>query len=407
MTPHVSGHLGAAASIEAPSRGSCGLDALSARACPGGQLREYPLPSAGHPPSILVTVTSTGPRRSAVCEWCGSTFLAPRRGRMPTYCKTSHRIRAYEQRKMAAAIAEAAQGSAPPETVTRSRDRTRAIPSIVRVTSVASSTALQELQAAVAEAAAVTVTKPNELRTSIENLGEAIRLVLAAKGLPEIDPSSAASWELVVPASKALREAEATLAAAPRSARSLHAAQGKLLAAAEALSDPEAHAQGSLSWGRSSHLAIAVPGPDGALPAGVFETDVVGRRKSVFWAPGDDAFRGEPLATVVGRPEGFRYRWEDKRVWEQLAHDMIVVSCGWRANPEWMPAVLRGAARAALGQQLRLDLGGTADWALGSDTIVGWLARRGHISVIATGRSRPGGLSIVRSNQDNERGRYS
>lgn len=58
------------------------------------------------------------------------------------------------------------------------------------------------------------------------------------------------------------------------------------------------------------------------------ETEVVGRYKNVFWAPGDHAFRGEPLANVVGRPEGFRYRWEDKRVWDQLAHDMIVVSCG-------------------------------------------------------------------------------
>jgi len=246
----------------------------------------------------------------------------------------------------------------------------------------------------------VTVTKPSELRTSIEVLAEAIRHMLAAGGLPEIDPSSAASWELVVPVSKALGDAEATVAGAPRSARSLHAAQGQLLAAAEALSDPEAHAQGSLSWGRSAHLAIAVPGPDGALPAGVFETDVVGRRKSVFWAPGDDAFRGEPLAMVVGRPEGFRYRWEDKRVWEQLAHDMIVVSCGWRAHPEWVPAALRGAARAALGQQLRLDLGATAEWALHAATIVGWLARRGHISVIAPARSDRAALSIVRSNDD-------
>jgi len=286
---------------------------------------------------------------------------------------------------MAAALAEAAQRSASPETVTHSRDRAKALPSIVRVTNAASSVALKELQTAVAEAAAVTVTKPNELRTSSEDLGEAIRHVLAAKGLPEIDPSSAASWELVVPVSKALRDAEATAVAAPRSARSLHAAQGKLLAAAEALSNPQDHAQGSVAWARSSHLAIAVPGPDGALPAGVFETDVVGRQKSVFWAPGDDAFRGEPLPIVVGRPEEFRYRWEDKRVWEQLAHDMIVVSCGWRVHPEWMPAALRGAARAALGRQLRMDLGATTEWALHADTIVGWLERQGHISMIVPG----------------------
>lgn len=247
------------------------------------------------------------------------------------------------------------------------------------------------------------MTKPNELRASIGDMAAAIRHVLTAKGLPEIDPSSAASWELVVPVSKALHEAEATLVAAPRSARTLHAAQGKLLAAAEALSDPEAHAQGSPPWG-SSHLAIAVPGPDGALPAGVFETDVVGRYKNVFWAPGDDAFGGEPLAKVVGRPEGFRYRWEDKRVWEQLAHDMVVVSCGWRTHPQWMPAVLRGAARAALSQQLRQDLGARTDWALHADTIVDWLARRGHVSVIASARPDRPALSIVRSTHDDEPG---
>jgi hypothetical protein len=305
---------------------------------------------------------------------------------------------------MAAALAAAAQKGAPPETITPTPEQAEAGPLIVRVTTPGSSAALAELHAIVEQAAAVTVTKPSELRTSIEGVAEAIRHVLAAKGLPEIDPSSAASWELVVPVSKALHDAEATLAAAPRSARTLHAAQGKLLAAAEALSDPEAHAQRSPSWGRSSHLAMAVPGPDGALAAGVFETDVVGRFKNVFWVPGDDAFHGEPLATVVGRPEGFRYRWEDKRVWEQLAHDMIVVSCGWRAHPQWLPAALRGAARAALGQQLRQDLGATTEWALHADTIMDWLARRGHVSIIA--RARPGltALSIVRSTQDNERG---
>lgn len=347
-----------------------------------------------HGVSILVTVTNTGPGRSAVCEWCGSPFLAPRRGRIPTYCKTSHRIRAYEQRKMAAALAEVAQRSAPPEMVKRSGNRAKAISSGVRVSSAAPAAVLQELQAAIAEAAAVTVTKPNELRTSIEALGEAIRDVLTALGLPEIDPSTAACWELVVPVSKALRDAQATIADAPRSARSLYTAQGKLLAAAEALSDPQAHVQGSLSWRRSSHLAIAIPGPDGALPDGVFETDVVGRQKTVFWAPGDHVFRGEPLAIVVGRPEGFRYRWEEKSVWEQLAHDMIVVSCGWRVHPGWMPAALRGAARTALGQQLRLDLGATTEWALHADTIVSWLARQGHTSLIAPARANHSASSL-------------
>jgi hypothetical protein len=115
-----------------------------------------------------------------------------------------------------------------------------------------------------------------------------------------------------VPVSKALREAEETLATGRRSSRSLHAAQGKLLAAAAALSDPKAHAEQSLSWGRAARLAIAVPGPDGVLPVGIFETDTLGRYKTVFWTPGGEPFRGEALGKVAGRPEGFRYRWEHK-----------------------------------------------------------------------------------------------
>ncbi len=114
------------------------------------------------------------------------------------------------------------------------------------------------------------------------------------------------------------------------------------------------------SWARLTTLRLGtasgglgpVPGPDGALPTGIFETAGVGRNKSVFWVPGAEAFRGQALAEVVGRGEGFRYRWDDRRVWEQLAHDMIVVSCGWRTHPDWIPPALRGAARSALARQL-------------------------------------------------------
>ncbi len=312
--------------------------------------------------------------REGLCQWCGATFLAPRRGRIPIYCKASHRVRAYEQRRIAALVETAQQGSSAEASV-RSNGRGERLS--VRVTT---SAALRQLREVVAQTSVVPVTKPNELRHSIEALAAAIRGVLASAELPEIDPSNAAAWELVVPVSRALHDSETTLADTPRSARSLHAAQGRLLSAANALADPEAYTTG---FPRAGHLAIAVPGPDCALPAGFFETQMVGRYKNVFWT--GTALNGEALATVAGRPDGFRYRWEDKRVrvWEQLAHDMIVVCCGWQTHPQWLPPVLRRAAAAALGSQLLQDLGSTSDWAVHAETIVHWLERGGHISIIS------------------------
>jgi hypothetical protein len=35
----------------------------------------------------------------------------------------------------------------------------------------------------------------------------------------------------------------------------------------------------------------------------------------------------------MGRPAGFRYRWQDKKVWVELAGDLIVFCCGWRTAP--------------------------------------------------------------------------
>ena len=61
---------------------------------------------------------------------------------------------------------------------------------------------------------------------SVEVLARAIRQVLGATGLPEIDHAVASPWSLVVPVSESLRDAEAMAAAAPRSARSLHTAFG-------------------------------------------------------------------------------------------------------------------------------------------------------------------------------------
>jgi hypothetical protein len=52
---------------------------------------------------ILVTVTKSS--RRVACEWCGRPFEPPpgRRGPAPRYCSRSHRQRAYEARRLAAA----------------------------------------------------------------------------------------------------------------------------------------------------------------------------------------------------------------------------------------------------------------------------------------------------------------
>ncbi len=282
---------------------------------------------------------------------------------------------------MAAALAEAEQRS-PASARTDRRSGNDRSP-VVGVTISEGAKAVRDLGTVAEQSAAVTTTKPSELRRSVEVLAEAIRQVLAATGLPEIAPAEVAKWSLVVPVSKALRDAEATVADSPRVARALHAARGQLLAAAAALADPQAHAEQAAAWG-IPHLGIAVPGPDGLLPDGVFATAADGRYKNVLWASSGDPLDEAPLARIAGRPEGFRYRWQDARVWEQLAHDMIVVGCGWRSRQEWLPSALRGPAQAALARQLRQDLG-SGDWALHAREIVRWLVRTRYVSVISSG----------------------
>jgi hypothetical protein len=130
------------------------------------------------------------------------------------------------------------------------------------------------------------------------------------------------------------------------------------------------------------HLAVAVPGPAGFAP-GTFETQTVGRHKLVYWAPDGDSYSTRTLAQLAGRPDGFRYRWADKRVWEQLAHDMIVVACGWNGYPDRLPPALGRTAAASLGEQLRGDLGRTSEWAVHAYDIVNWLSRTGLVTRIA------------------------
>ena len=205
-----------------------------------------------------------------------------------------------------------------------------------------------------------------------------MRTVLSAVGLPEIDRDAAPRWSLVVPVSDALQEGDSAVAAAPRSSRSLQRALERLLSVAAALADPEANTK---LVAMNPHLAVAVPGPSG-FPRGTFETDHVGRLKGVLWAPDEDISSTQALAVLAGRSEGFRYRWDDKGVWEQLAHDMIVVACGWKDFPQRLPPVLAGRASTMLGQQVRRDLGATAEWAVHTQDIVRWLARSGLVAVL-------------------------
>ncbi|MFN2617722.1 MAG: hypothetical protein ABR581_11485 [Thermoleophilaceae bacterium] len=197
--------------------------------------------------------------------------------------------------------------------------------------------------------------------------------------------------------SEALQRAEAAVAASPRSSRSLQSSLATLLSAAGALGNPEATATQRISYGR--HLAVGVPGPAG-FAAGTFETDTVGRYKGVYWAPDGDSHSTRTLGQQAGRPEGFRYRWQDKRVWEQLAHDMIVVACGWNAYPDRLPPALGRRAAAPLGEQLRRDLGGTSEWAVHAYDIVKWLSRTGLVTLIAPLpelKSVQGGLGTKRA----------
>lgn len=49
-----------------------------------------------------------GTGMTTACEWCGEPIpTTAGTGRLPRFCKTSHRQRAYEKRKADAALAEA------------------------------------------------------------------------------------------------------------------------------------------------------------------------------------------------------------------------------------------------------------------------------------------------------------
>ncbi len=346
---------------------------------------------------------TTSVERNGVCEWCGATFVAPNpRGRIPKFCKRSHRTRAHEQRTRAGVGNEvqscldqlgaafgcgteavvdtarqllvAARQGAPPEMVAGTAEHDQAG---FGGATLEQSSATATLQPAVVAAAGASPTSPAELRRSVAALAGAIRQVLRDASLPETPPETIGAWRLVVPVNEALQRADATLVSATRSAPKLVAAQRRLLSAAAALMDPAA-AQAAVY---DLPLRVGVPGPDRQLRCGTFMTDVDGQRKVVMWSPDENVLNLEALPVVAGRHAGAHYRWKDNRVWEELARDMVVVACGWRSCPDRLPLVLRRNAVPALAVRLHQDLAGS-EWALSAATIVRWLSVSGHITVV-------------------------
>lgn len=280
---------------------------------------------------------------------------------MPRYCRRSCRQRAYEARHP---VGQAAvpPGANEPVTVTTSGPRSSAGPSAVEVR--------QRLEDSVAAARAA---RSKQLRPAVQALAAAVVDVCATEGLPLIGEQDEALWALVAPASRAVNDARSALGG--RSTQRLEHARQQLLAAAVALANPVAYAARGI--GRPSSLPIVVPGPDGVIPTGLVDCELERGARVVRWYPEGWTGQAELLPVVVGRPAEFRYRWNDRRVWDQLAEDLIVLCCGWRTAPKALPPAL-GRARLGLGNQLRVDIS-KGTWTLQPTTIVGWLQRAGIV----------------------------
>lgn len=235
-----------------------------------------------------------------------------------------------------------------------------------------------DLRAAVRTAQAAPSRRPAELRAGVEALLVAVTSAMGAAGLPVIGPDEEPLWSLVEPCSRAVRTARGTLAERGRSARGLDDARHALLAAAAAFLDPVGHAD--RAYGRP-RLPVLLPGPDGQVPSGVIDCEIECGARTVRWYPEGWKREGDLLAIVAGRPAEFRYRWADKRTWEELALDMIIICCGWASAPKDLPPALR-QGRALLAHELRTNFA-TGTWALESGQVVKWLVRSGVVSVLS------------------------
>ena len=87
--------------------------------------------------------------------------------------------------------------------------------------------------------------------------------------------------------------------------------------------------------------------------------------RTLRWYPTDPTARQvELFAQVAARPDGYRYRWGDKRVWDDLAADLVRFCCGWGNTPNQVPPVLKRSPMLA--NQLRADFA-VGTWALDAE----------------------------------------
>jgi hypothetical protein len=308
-----------------------------------------------------------------MCEWCGQLFTpAERRGPVPRYCRASHRQRAYEKRRGLRAATTIYR----PVTVTSPRSDRPDADTADRRRAPSSPEARRRLDAARRAAHASSSTQATTLRPVVEQLAEALTDVFSSLGLPVIDGDTEALWALVQPVSQVLRQARETLEKRARSPRQLEAVRQQLLSAATAVADPAEHADRQSRYGRP-RLPIVVPGPDGAIPTGVIDCELVGGTRRVRWYPKGWTHDADLLPQVAGRSPDFRYRWQDRRVWEQLALDLIILCCGWRTAPAALPPALK-EARILLGNQLRRDIS-VGTWTLQPAAVLTWLE---HANVV-------------------------
>jgi len=319
-----------------------------------------------------------------VCEWCGESFTPPvRRGPAPRYCRPSHRQRAYEARRygqpslpgfeLGGDADDADTAGAPiPVTVTGNGISERDVRTALR-----DSVDRLGLPAVIGESRVVEAGRPAELRRSLEALSAAVSEALSSAGLPEITAGDEAVWALVAPVSRALRQAREVIDGGGRSALRLDTARQALLAAGAALVDPDAAHNRPIG---TTNLAVVVPGPDGSIPAGVLARELESGTRTLRWYPDAGTGHGDLFAAIMGRPDGYRYRWQDKRVWDDLAADLIVFCCGWHSDPHAVPPVLK-RSRDRLATQLRMNFA-TGTWAIQPTQIVDWLAHDKVVTVL-------------------------
>ena len=234
-----------------------------------------------------------------------------------------------------------------------------------------------DLKTVIATARKASAGKPSELRKAISALDASIRDTMAARGLPVVDAQDEPLWRLVVPVSDILRqEAER---GDSRSAARLASSRDELVRAAVALDDPAGRPLPT-SYAATSRIPVVIPGPQGRIPIGTFGCQPEGRSRQIYWwRIGQHGPPAGRLTDVAGRDSP--YRFSAKAVWDQVAHDMVVVVSGYWGYSRLLPAPLRSAV-ARLGQELAAQYGHTDHWQIHTDSMAGWLTHHGFAVLV-------------------------